>query len=133
MRDNQRPVNTCKESAIPPAGDSLLNLKFKSKKGDSPDQVVVSYSCDCGCKPEARYAKGATESGQEHCCCGKVHFAGPNAEQELGEYLAGRRASGQDEGLGYDLDLDSVTTPWGESLPVAYALPYAEADRVTNV
>ena len=106
-----------------------MKLKFKAKKGESSDQLVVSYSCDCGCKPEARFTKGTAESGHEHCCCGKVHFAGTNAERELKDYLADRRSKGQDDGLGYDLAIESVKAPWGDRVPVAYALPYAESDR----
>jgi len=112
-----------------PVEREIMKLKFKAKKGESADQLVVSYSCDCGCKPEARYERNADEGGHEHCCCGKVHFAGPRAEQELRDYLGDRRKNGQDEGLGFDLSLDAVKAPWGETVPVAYALPYAEADR----
>jgi hypothetical protein len=109
-----------------------MKLKFKTKNAGSRDQLAVTYACDCGCKPEARYERGSDEAGHEHCCCGKVHFAGPNAERELRDYLAARRKDGEDDGLGYDISLESVKAPWGEKVPVAYALPYVEADRATG-
>ncbi|GEM_PF-914540 len=106
-----------------------MELKFKARKTESNDEMSITYSCDCGCQPEARYKKGTSQSGHEHCCCGKVHFAGPHAEQELDAYLADRRKKGEDEGLGYDIKSGSIKAPWGDAIPVAYALPYAEADR----
>lgn len=83
----------------------------------------VSYACDCGCKPGARYVRGSAEAGHEHCCCGKVHFAGSNAREQLEAYLEQRRLSGEDEGIAYTFGEQTVAAPWGESLPVAYAIP----------
>lgn len=48
----------------------------------------VTYTCGCPCVPTAVPADGAP--GFEHCCCGKVHFAGAGAEPALAAYLAGR-------------------------------------------
>lgn len=107
-----------------------MKLKFKAKKTKTRDQMAVVYSCNCGCTPEARYARGSDESGHEHCCCGKVHFAGPNAEQELNQYLTDRRQKGEDDGLEYEVMSESVKAPWGEKVPVAYALPYVEGGKL---
>ncbi|MBI2765926.1 MAG: hypothetical protein HYX53_08460 [Chloroflexi bacterium] len=32
------------------------------------------------------------QPGFEHCCCGKVHFAGPGADPAMTAYLAERAA-----------------------------------------
>ena len=87
------------------------------------DTALVRYDCECGCKPNAKYVQGSSEAGHEHCCCGNVHFVGPQARQRMETYLAGRRASGEDTGLVYALHDQQVGAPWGESLAVAYALP----------
>lgn len=89
-----------------------------------PDTMVVRYNCACGCKPNAEYKQGSPEAGHEHCCCGIVHFAGPEAKARLEEYIGGRQAQGLDDDVGgYTVHDTSVTTPWGGDLPVAYALP----------
>ena len=102
----------------------MLTFQVREWKG----QALVSYKCDCGCKPSARYTPGSAEAGHEHCCCGKVHFAGQGATEQIEEYLANRRQEGLDEGLAYVLDQTQVKAPWGGALPVAYALPYVEGE-----
>lgn len=89
-----------------------------------PDTVLVRYDCECGCKPNARYQQGSAEVGHEHCCCGNVHFVGPNARAELERYLAERQARGEDAGRGeYTLYETVLDDPWGGKLPVAYGIP----------
>jgi hypothetical protein len=63
---------------------------------DVPDFRVVAtekgegipYTCGCPCQPTA---VPGPEPGFEHCCCGKVHFAGPGAEGALSAYIEERR------------------------------------------
>lgn len=88
-----------------------------------PDTVEVRYDCPCGCKPRARYQRGTDQAGHEHCCCGRVHFVGTKADQRLQSYLAERKAAGEDSDLTYTFHLEVVTAPWGESVPVATAIP----------
>lgn len=57
---------------------------------DSERGTGVTYDCGCPCQPAA-YA-GAETAGFEHCCCGKVHFAGRGAADALTRYLADRAA-----------------------------------------
>jgi hypothetical protein len=90
---------------------------------NQPDTVLVRYNCACGCKPGVRYRRGSQEAGHEHCCCGNVHFVGPQARQRMETYLADRRVTGEDAGLVYALHDQQLATPWGESVAVAYALP----------
>ena len=88
-----------------------------------PDVVEVRYECACGCKPRARWQRGSPEAGHEHCCCGRVHCVGPEAEQRLTAYLEERRRQGEDAGRTYTLHTQTVTAPWGEPVPVAYGIP----------
>ncbi|MBI2965614.1 MAG: hypothetical protein HYY34_05370 [Chloroflexi bacterium] len=102
-----------------------MTIKFSAKSpGKKSDAVEVRYDCACGCHPVARYTRGSTEAGHEHCCCGIVHFAGQAAESQLRSYLAERKADGRDTPeTRYSLALDSVRAPWGESIEIAYAVP----------
>ena len=87
------------------------------------DVIEVRYTCECGCKPRARYRRGTGEAGHEHCCCGRVHFVGALAEDRLRDYLAERRTPGEDADMAYSYHAQAVQAPWGESVAVAYALP----------
>lgn len=83
----------------------------------------VGYQCNCGCKPRARYQRGAAEAGHEHCCCGLAHFVGSDATHQLQAYLAQRRAEGLDADRNYILGEREVEAPWGGTLEVAFAVP----------
>ncbi len=87
------------------------------------DLIEVRYECECGCKPRARYHRGTDEAGHEHCCCGRVHFVGARAGERLRDYLAERRAQGEDTDMVYTCYTSKVEASWGESVSVAYALP----------
>ncbi|MBI4496709.1 MAG: hypothetical protein HY689_02275 [Chloroflexi bacterium] len=90
-----------------------------------PDTMLVRYDCACGCKPNAEYQQGSQEGGYEHCCCGNVHFLGPQAKAHLETYLADRKAQALDEDVGgYTVYETAVEAPWGGTVPVAYALPH---------
>ena len=75
--------------------------------------MVVGYQCDRGCKPMAHYYQDSAESGHEHCCCDKVHFAGPGAESQLRDYLDQRQEYSEDGGLPYALHVTEGKAPWG--------------------
>ena len=91
---------------------------------NKPDVVEVRYDCACGCKPRARYQRGTDEANHEHCCCGQVHFVGVQAEERLKTYLDERSSQGLDAEVGgYSIHSESVEAPWGEPVPVAYAVP----------
>jgi hypothetical protein len=89
-----------------------------------PDTVLVRYDCACGCKPGAEYRQAGGEVGHEHCCCGNVHFVGPDARRRLETYLAERRSQGMDRARGeYTIQETQITTPWAETVPVAFGRP----------
>ncbi len=90
---------------------------------NKPDVVEVRYDCACGCKPRARWQRGTAEAGHEHCCCGLVHFVGPEAEGKLKAYLVERKARGEDAGREYALHTRTVNAPWGDPVSVAYGIP----------
>lgn len=88
------------------------------------DALLVRYDCACGCKPNAEYRRGSTATEFEHCCCGNLHFVGRDARAAMDAYLARRAAAHEDDDVGgYRCFETSVAAPWGESVPVAYALP----------
>jgi YHS domain-containing protein len=91
---------------------------------DLPGYVDVEYQCPCGCRPGARYQIGAEKSGSEHCCCGRVHFAGVNAEAHIHAYMDERAKTNMDEDVApYVYKQTEVVTPDGARVPVAYAQP----------
>ncbi|MBN9492891.1 hypothetical protein J0H33_06035 [bacterium] len=80
----------------------------------------VTYDCGCPCTPTAIPAADGY-AGSEHCCCGKVHFAGIGAAERLDAYLAERKVTKRREpeyargtsSLGFD----------GRTIEVAWAFP----------
>ncbi|MSQ28670.1 MAG: hypothetical protein EXR51_11135 [Dehalococcoidia bacterium] len=89
-----------------------------------PDTILVRYDCACGCKPNVEYLRGSDSVEHEHCCCGNLHFVGKDARHHLDAYLAGRSQQHLDDDLGgYRVSEVTVDAPWGEAVPVAYALP----------
>ncbi len=86
--------------------------------------VDVAYVCVCGCRPGARVIAGAGEFASEHCCCGRVHFAGDNAEVELRAYMADRAKTDMDADVApYVYAEAEAVTESGVSMSVAYAQP----------
>jgi hypothetical protein len=86
--------------------------------------VDVEYQCPCGCRPGARYQLGSNRAGSEHCCCGRVHFAGEGAEEQLRAYMGQRAKTNMDEDVSpYTYTSTEVTAPSGAKVPVAYAQP----------
>ena len=91
---------------------------------NKPELADVRYDCPCGCKPHARFKKGTSEVGHEHCCCGRVHFAGEGAEVHLKQYLAERDSQGIDKDVeGYQITSLNMDAPWGGKVEIAYAIP----------
>lgn len=91
-----------------------------------PDTILVRYDCPCGCKPNAEYRQGSDEVEYEHCCCGNVHFVGKGARARIDAYLAERACQQLDDDLGgYTITELTISAPWGEAVPVAYAIPAA--------
>ena len=78
----------------------------------------ITYTCGCPCVPAAVPDSDGV-AGFEHCCCGKVHFAGVGAADALTAYLAERKAKRKREPE-YTRGAAKVTLPQG---PVEVAWP----------
>lgn len=79
----------------------------------------VTYDCGCPCQPTAY--PGVDSAGFEHCCCGKVHFAGPKAGESLSAYLEDRAARRKREPV-YQRGHTTVDSS-GRATEVAWAFP----------
>jgi hypothetical protein len=101
---------------------TIKPIEFTTKLLRDGETYGVRYVCDCGCRPQVRLRRDAP-AAHEHCCCGIAHAAGPDARAHLEGYLADRRAQGLDADRHYLLAEASVADPWGQPLPVAYAVP----------
>ena len=86
---------------------------------DGEQDPGVTYDCGCPCTPTA--VPGEVNPGFEHCCCGKVHFAGSGAESALTAYLVDR-ASRRKREPQYVRGAELVPSPLG-SIEVAWAFP----------
>ena len=105
--------------------DNLSKLEFLVDISENDSNIVyVEYMCPCGCEPGARYELNSETSGWEHCCCGRVHFAGKNSKTEIVEYLEDRAKTAMDQDVEpYTFEYTEVVTPSGEKIPVSYAQP----------
>ena len=90
-------------------------MEYTSRFGDRPSQAHVNYQCQCGCAAGLTYDR---TSGPEHlgqCCCGRLLWVGEDAEATVRSHA--------EAGVDYEVDLGSVTLPWGESAKTALAVP----------
>ena len=103
---------------------TMKAIEFTTKLLRDGETYGVRYVCDCGCRPQVRLRRDAP-AAHEHCCCGIAHAAGPDARGHLTSYLAERKAAGEDVDRGYAIAEARVSDPWGDPVPVAYAVPVA--------
>lgn len=73
------------------------------------DAVSAAYQCPCGCTPATTYRRGE-QAATEGCCCGNEFAVGPNAGANVHVKF------------GYELMATSLAAPWGEDVPVAWAI-----------
>jgi YHS domain-containing protein len=86
--------------------------------------VDVAYVCVCGCTPGARVITDSSEAASEHCCCGRVHFAGDDAQAQIREYMAERAKTDMDADVAPYVYADAeAVSESGKSVAVAYAQP----------
>jgi hypothetical protein len=98
-----------------------MGIKFSIHASQSnPNVLRIHYDCPCGCKPSASYERHVSNSGSSQCCCGRVCFVGLHADQQLRELLSAKASDA------YTFYSDSISTPWNENLPIAYAVPEAQ-------
>jgi YHS domain-containing protein len=85
-----------------------MELDFRTDPGPGMS-LRASYSCPCGCTPSVTYERGA-DVVTDSCCCGNQFAVGPAAENHV--HL----------GAGFHLDRARAEAPWGETVPVAWAI-----------
>ncbi len=86
----------------------MLDLRLTSEaQGDNA--IVAGYACPCGCTPAVTYQRGAA-AATEGCCCGNQFAVGPDAPAHV------------HAPTGYELRTESVSSPWGEIVPVVWAI-----------
>lgn len=83
----------------------------------------VNYACPCSCEAGFALDRSKAEQSPESCCCGRQIVVGANAEDRL-------RAALEDAST-YAFDVQTVTMPWGQPVPVALATP-ADAQHGAN-
>ena len=105
--------------------DGIVEWGFEAKPFDDVNKfVIVGYSCICGCTPGVRYQIDSDESGWEHCCCGRVYFAGNKSVEQIELYMKDRAQTKMDEDVGpYTYRTTSVDLDSGKSILVSYAQP----------
>jgi hypothetical protein len=101
---------------------TIKPIEFTTKLLRDGETYGVRYVCDCGCRPQVRLRRDAP-AAHEHCCCGIAHAAGPDARAHIESYLAERRTEGLDADRSYVIAEARVDDPWGNVVPVAYAVP----------
>ena len=75
----------------------------------------VTYSCPCGSTTEVFHLDRGQPDQAPHSCCGHHTLVGADAAARLRRRL----------GDGYDIDVQTITMPWGQPLEVAQAVPKA--------
>ena len=73
----------------------------------------ITYSCPCGSTTEVFHLDRSQADQGPHSCCGHHTLVGVNAAQRLRARL----------GENYDIDVQTVTMPWGQPLEAAQAVP----------
>lgn len=98
------------------------SIEFTTKLLRDGETFGVRYVCECGCRPQVRIRR-ESPAAHEHCCCGIAHAAGSDARAHLEAYLDRRRTEGLDSDRVYVIAETQVPDPWGNTVPVAYAVP----------
>ena len=72
----------------------------------------ITYSCPCGSTTEVFHLDRAQADQGPHSCCGHHTLVGVNAAARLRARV----------GEGYDIDVQTITMPWGQPLEAAQAV-----------
>ncbi len=82
------------------------------------DAIFASYTCPCGCNPGVALKKGA-DVVTEGCCCGNEFAVGHHASGLIVDKQYVARP-------GYQLQVQPIQTPWGETVEAAWAIGQSE-------
>jgi YHS domain-containing protein len=100
-------------------------MEYTIRIADNPDEAHINYQCPCGCTAGLMYRR---ESGSLHmgaCCCGRLLWLGADGEAVVTPHFQ--------SGIGYTLDINSVTLPWGETTTAFLAVPSRSLKDTTPV
>ena len=104
--------------ASAPAGgmqhmQQIANFKPQYLKIERTDAGAdVTYSCPCGSTTEVFHLDRSETDQAPHSCCGHHTLVGVNAAARLRARV----------GDGYDIDVQTVTMPWGQPVEAAQAV-----------
>lgn len=96
----------------------MLDLQLTAEPVQA-DTIRAGYSCPCGCTPATTYRRG-DGAATEGCCCGNQFAVGPDAVGHV------------HPATGYQVVTDSLLAPWGEQVPVAWAIGPSTHDGSAN-
>ena len=88
---------------------------------DTEAGADVNYACPCSCDAGFAFDRAQAEQAPESCCCGRQIVVGADAEARLRSAL--------EDPAAYAFDVQTVTMPWGQPLPVALATPATGAEH----
>lgn len=89
---------------------------YRVKPSDAGAEV--NYDCPCSCVAGFAFNRAQADQDPESCCCGRTMLVGRNAADRLRAHL-------EDPAGYYEVDVQTVTMPWGQPLDVALATPRA--------
>ena len=109
-------------TGLPMAGGApMAGMHHQQQAGFKPQYLKiektdagadVTYSCPCGSTTEVFHLDRAQADQAPHSCCGHHTLVGNNAAARLRARL----------GEGYDIDVQTVTMPWGQPMEAAQAV-----------
>ena len=77
--------------------------------------VDVNYACPCSCEAGFAFDRSRAGRSPESCCRGRRLLVGVDDEARMHAAL--------DAPAAYELDIQQLTTPWGERAQAALAIP----------
>ena len=123
MNASDQPMQHGDMRAMPMMGAPMMHGGHAVQSGPFHPQYLkvertdagadVTYSCPCGSATEVFHLDRAQTDQGPHSCCGHHTLVGANAAERLRKRL----------GDGYDIDVQTVTMPWGQPLEAAQAVP----------
>ncbi|MGE3855906.1 MAG: heavy-metal-associated domain-containing protein [Dehalococcoidia bacterium] len=108
--------------ALPMAGGAMEGMRHgQPQPGFKPEYLKVektdagadiTYSCPCGSTTEVFHLDRSQADQPPHSCCGHHTLVGPDAAARLRARV----------GEGFDIDVQTVTMPWGQPVEAAQAV-----------
>ena len=98
---------------LQPAREAHPGFKPQYLKVERTDAGAdITYSCPCGSTTEVFHLDRSQADQAPHSCCGHHTLVGTNAAARLRARV----------GEGYNIDVQTITMPWGQPLEAAQAV-----------